>query len=303
MLELYQRIWRGTGPAQIVLIVLSLSVAALAAVPLQYQKDIINGLADGMERHDLLRLGVEFFGFLVLSAALKFVLGYRVSILCEATIRLIRTRIYLGQRDVIRPKGDEPIQQGTLATMIAAEAEEVGKFAGGAISSPVMQVGILVSVIAFIAVNQPLLGLFAMGVVLPQALIVMMLQKHINARIAERVKALRRATNQVVAEDIKRVEQAVLQDFDAIYEARRKIFLFKQSSKFALNAITGIGTAGILILGGWLVLEGRADIGIVVAALAGLGRITQPWRELIAFYRELSAVRVKFHLLLPALPK
>ncbi len=187
--------------------------------------------------------------------------------------------------------------------MIAAEAEEVGKFAGAAIATPVMQAGILVSVVAFIAVNQPYLGLFAMGVVLPQALIVILLQKHINARIAERVKALRLATNRIVAEDIKEAEQAILSDFDTVYEARRRIYLFKQSSKFALNAINGIGTAGVLVLGGWLVLEGRADIGIVVAALMGLGRIAQPWRELIAFYRELSAVRVKFHLLLPALPR
>jgi ABC-type multidrug transport system fused ATPase/permease subunit len=303
MLELYQRIWLGTWPAQIVLVVLSLSIAALAAVPLQYHKDIINGLAGSMERHELLRLGAQFLGILVLSAAVKFVLGYRMSILCETAIRLVRTRIYLKQGNAREPGVDEPVQQGTLATMIAAEAEEVGKFVGAAVSTPVMQVGILVSVVAFIAANQPYLGLLAMGVVLPQALIVILLQKHINARIAERVTALRRATNRVVAEDIKGVEQAILSDFDAVYEARRGIYLLKQSSKFALNAINGIGIAGALVLGGWLVLEGQADIGIVVAAVAGLNRIAQPWRELIAFYRELSAVRVKFHLLLPALPR
>lgn len=302
MLELYQRIWRNTGPAQIVLVVLSLAVAALAAVPLQYQKDIVNGLADGMERQELLWLGAQFLGFLVLSAAIKFVLGYRMSIVCESATRLIRTRIYLKQGNAAGPGADEPIQQGTLATMISAEAEEVGKFAGASISTPVMQIGILVSVIAFIAVNQPYLGLLAIGVVLPQMFIVIFLQKHINARIGQRVTALRRATNRIVAEDIKEAEQAVLSDFDEVYEARRRIFLFKQSSKFALNAINGIGTAGVLILGGWLVLDGRSDIGIVVAAMAGLSRIAQPWRELIAFYRELSAVRVKFHLLLPALP-
>jgi ABC-type bacteriocin/lantibiotic exporter with double-glycine peptidase domain len=56
------------------------------------------------------------------------------------------------------------------------------------------------------------------------------------------------------------------------------------------------------MLGGWQILSGQTDIGIVVAALIGLGRISQPWRELIAFYRELNAVLVKFQLLLPALP-
>ena len=74
---------------------------------------------------------------------------------------------------------------------------------------------------------------------MPQALIVIYLQKHINARIAERVKALHLATNRIVAEDIKEAEQGILSDFDTVYEARRRIYLFKQSSKFALNAING----------------------------------------------------------------
>ena len=63
-----------------------------------------------------------------------------------------------------------------------------------------------------------------------------------------------------------------------------------------------MGTAGILVLGGWLVLKGKTDIGTVVAALTGLARISQPWRDLITFYRNLSAVRVKYDLLIAALP-
>jgi hypothetical protein len=51
-----------------------------------------------------------------------------------------------------------------------------------------------------------------------------------------------------------------------------------------------------------LAIEGRTDVGSVVAALSGLVRISQPWRELIAFYRDLSAVRVKYDLLRAAQP-
>ncbi len=123
MLEIYRIIWRATGLAQIVLVVLSLSVAALAVVPLQYQKDIITGLAGDMEQSELMWLGAQFLGFLVLSAALKFVLGYRMSILGESAIRMIRNRIYLQQSNAADPDVDEPVQPGTLATMIAAEAE------------------------------------------------------------------------------------------------------------------------------------------------------------------------------------
>ena len=53
----------------------------------------------------------------------------------------------------------------------------------------------------------------------------------------------------------------------------------------------------VLMLGGYLVLQGRTDVGTVVAATMGLSRIQGPTAFLIAFYRQVSANRVKFDLL------
>jgi ABC-type bacteriocin/lantibiotic exporter with double-glycine peptidase domain len=53
----------------------------------------------------------------------------------------------------------------------------------------------------------------------------------------------------------------------------------------------------VLVIGGWLVLEGESDVGIVVAATVGLTRIEQPWRLLAAFYRNLNAIKVQFELM------
>ena len=59
----------------------------------------------------------------------------------------------------------------------------------------------------------------------------------------------------------------------------------------------GAGTIFIFMLGGLLVLEGRTDVGTVVAATLGLSRLQGPTGFLISFYREVSANRVKFELL------
>ena len=181
--------------------------------------------------------------------------------------------------------------------MVAAEAEEIGRFAGGAVAHPLLQFGTLLSVVAFIAATQPYLGLFLVGVIVPQAVLVLMLQQTVNRRIGERVKILRRVTGAITSADLEQVRQSIQDDFDRIYEARRQIFRLKLSMKFALNAITGLGTVGILLIGGVLFLDGRTDLGTVVASLSALVRISDPWRELITFYRELSAVRVKFEIL------
>jgi len=301
-MDLFKTIWRVTGRQQIVLIVLSLVVAGLAAVPLDYQKEIINGLSGGLTAGALLRLGAELMGVIFLSLALKWALGYQASIVGESVIKRIRSRIYTDYSNA-STDGAAGMKAGTLVTMLSAEAEDMGKFVGSAFSEPFLQLGTLIGVIGYIGATQPRLGALALLIILPQAIIVLATQRHINARVSERVIVLRRATNQITQAQSRQIEQAVLDDFDAIYETRRKIFIWKLSTKFALSGINGAGTVGILMLGGWLVIEGRSDVGTVVAATVGLGRLQQPWSQLIAYYRNVSAIRVKFELLREALDR
>jgi ABC-type multidrug transport system fused ATPase/permease subunit len=296
MAELYRVTIALTWRRQIVLVLLSLAVAALAPVPLIYQREIINGLdmaGAGFDTDMLLALGAQLAAVILLSLALKWLLGQLSGTLGEGLIRTIRARL---TRDYAGRRGAE-VERGTVVTAMSAEAEALGKFAGNALAEPLLQLGTLVSVIGFIAATQPRLGLLALAIVVPQALIVLFLQGRINRLVGERVRLLRRATDAVARAEAGAVERSILDDFDAIYATRRRIFVFKLSTKFLLSAINGAGMVGVLMLGGWLVIEGRSDVGTVVAALTGLARIGQPWRQMIAFYRSASAVQVKYGLL------
>ncbi len=295
MVELYRRLWLATGKEQIILIVLSLLVAAIAAVPLQLQKDIINGLTQKMGAEKLFLLCGAYFAVLLINAGLKFLLNYRSSVLGESVIRRIRALLYREEHSEQQTGFD----RSTLITKIADEANAVGKFAGEAIASPLLQVGTLISVVGFVAVTQPRLGLLIFLLILPQAFLVLYTQRFINTRVSERVKTLRQATKEISASDVGQIEQSVLDDFDSIFEKQREIFKIKLSVKFLLNALNAVGTVGILRLGGLLFIDGRTDIGTIVASLSAFQRINEPWRTLIAFYRQLSAVTVRFTLLLP----
>ena len=297
LLDLYRAIWRVTGRQQLLLIGLSLAVAALAAAPLKFQQLVINSLVDGGDITRVAWLCAGFLGVTLLSAVLKFVLNLRLSVLGERVVLLLRERLYANYvSDVAAGATDAP-KRGTLVTMLSAEAESVGAFAGSAIASPLMAVGTLISVIAFILASQPWLGVLALGVIVPQAGIVVAIQSRINQRVRKRVQALRDASDRISESDLARVEDEVLGDFCDVFETRRRIFLLKLSSKFALGAISGAGVVGILFLGGWLVLNGRSDVGTVVASLTGLTRIERPWRELVSFFRNASTVRVKYAML------
>lgn len=295
MFQLYSAIWRVSGRRQVVLILLSAAIAALAAVPLEFQKRIVNLLTKGdIDARNLVLLGAGMLAAILLSLGLKWLMGYRSGLLGEDLIRLIRNRLVAGAEDPDNGK----VQTGTLATAVSAEAEEVGKFAGSAFSQPVVQIGTLFSVIGFIASTQPRLGLIALAMILPQIVLVLLSQRQVNALVAERVHVLRRATNGITASDIRDTADSVIRDFDTIYDTRRRMFIWKLSTKFLLSAINGAGTVAVLTLGGWLVLQGETDVGTVVAATAGLGRIQGPTTFLIAFYRQVSASRVKYDLLL-----
>ncbi len=294
MLALYRAVWRVSGRQQLRLIGLSVLVAALAAAPLKFQQLVVNSLVQHGDVHRLTWLCAGFLAVVLLSAALKFLLNLNLSVVGERVIRLIRERLYANHVGAALSSATEAPKRGTLVTMLSAEAEVVGSFAGAAIASPLMQLGTLVSVIAFILASQPWLGVLALGVVAPQAVIVLAIQSRINRRVRERVQLLRNASDRISESDLARVEEEVLAEFRDIFETRRRIFLLKLSSKFALSAISVAGTVGILFLGGWLVLNGRSDVGTVVASVTGLTRIEGPWRELVSFFRSASTVQVKY---------
>lgn len=301
MIEVYRAIWRVTGRQQLLLIALSLAISFLAAVPLRFQQLVVNNLVYGGDRALLAWLCAGLLAAILLSAGLKFALNFRASVVGEGVVLRIRDRLYGNYVGDTVAGGKDVPKRGTLVTMLASEAESVGAFAGTAIAWPLVQIGTLLSVILFIAASQPWLGLLALGVVVPQAVIVVALQSRINRRVRERVQRLRDASDRISDSGLEQVEAEVSDDFQAIFTIRRKTFVLKLSSKFALSAISAVGIVGILFLGGLLVLDGRSDVGTVVASLSGLARIEGPWRELVSFFRQASTVRVKYAMLLPSI--
>ncbi|WP_170349188.1 ABC transporter transmembrane domain-containing protein [Ruegeria atlantica] len=297
MLKLYAAIWRASAGRQIILIVLSIAIAGLAAVPLEFQRDIVNHLtSNDISTERLLYLGAGMMSVILLSLALKWLLGYRAGTLGEDLIRMIRQRLLLRSSDL--SETGEKMRSGTMTTAISAEAEELGKFAGGAFSDPVVQIGTLISVIGYISSTQPGLGMIAFSMIVPQIVIVLVSQRKVNVFVAERVRILRSSTDRLTTEDIDAVARDIEAQFDDIYNTRRRMFLWKLSAKFLLSVINGAGTVGVLMLGGYLVLNGKTDVGTVVAATSGLGRIQGPTAFLIAFYRQVSANRIKYDLML-----
>jgi ABC-type bacteriocin/lantibiotic exporter with double-glycine peptidase domain len=295
--EFYRRLWRQTRQAQLLLIGLAIAIAVLAAVPLYFQQKLINGLAYGTSLYQVLVLGASYAAASLLTIALKLCLQYRSAILGETVVRRIRGRILTTHAHKRRAGDPTRAADGTVVSMLTAEAEYVGLFVGEAITTPLLEFGILLSVLIFITASEPLLGVFIVAVAVPQAAIVIAIQRPVNVLVKKRLKLLRTAADRTVDPAHPLSEAAILEVFDDVFHTRQRIHIRKLSSKAALNALAALGVVGILVLGGWLVLRGETDVGTVVVALTGMTRIDRPWKNLVKFYRSLSMVMVRYGLL------
>ena len=307
MREFYDYVWRSSASQQIVLIVLAVMAAVLAALPLELQRHIINALA-GHEKPE--RLAWLCGGYLIVAlgiSGLKYTVNIKSSGLGESMIQSLREEIFSSSRSPASP--DENLGEkakdrtGTVVTMISAEAEAVGKFVGDCISTPIIQAGTLLSVLSYMLYTEPLLGLVVLGIAVPQVVIVPLVQRRINVQVRERARTLRHAGDLIV-EDARdaggstgSLQGEIGKSFATIRDVRLHVFRLKFGLKFLVSALQSLGVFALLFAGGIMVLNGKTEIGIVVAFISGLDRVLDPWRELIAFLRSTSTAKVQFDLI------
>ncbi len=78
-------------------------------------------------------------------------------------------------------------------------------------------------------------------------------------------------------------------------------FKFKFGMNFLMNLSTQLQIISALLIGGWGVYQGRLEIGGVVAFISGVGKITDPWGDLVNYFRDANLSQVRYALVRDAL--
>jgi ABC-type multidrug transport system fused ATPase/permease subunit len=283
-----------SGWHQLWLLVISTLVFLASTAPLEVQRRLVNEATSGTTYRPILILALVYAGLALVEGILKLAMNmYRAWISEHAVLSLRRSvQALLDGRAPREAAGT----QGVGVSMILAEAEPIGGFVGSSVSEPLLQGGILLSVLAYMLYLQPLMALVAVAVFSPQLAMVPVVQRAINTRVRRRIRTLRRVSVAVTggAEDDP-LEQR--RRINKVLRLNLGIFRLKFSLNFSMNLLTHWGTAGILALGGWYVVIGETEIGTVVAFVSGLAKITDPWRDLVNWYREMNVTRTKYILL------
>lgn len=285
-----------SGWHQLWLLIVSTLVFLMSTAPLEVQRRIINDALRGHDYHPILMLAGLYAALALGEGLLKLVMNMYRAWISEHAVRSLRRSIdaLLNSRSTHQGEAD---QTGIGASMILAEAEPIGGFVGSSVSEPLLQAGILGSVLIYMIYLHPMMAVVAVAVFSPQLIFVPLVQRAINSRVKQRIKTLRKVSIAVTTETVDEAPQVQRRRIDRVLDLNLGIFQLKFSSTFAMNLLTHLGTAGVLALGGWYVVQGETEIGTVVAFASGLAKITDPWRDLVAWYRDMHVARAKYALL------
>lgn len=286
-------VWRMSGHHQFVVVALALTVAALTVVPLELQRRIIDDALMSADGRLFATLAVLFLATILVNTCLKFFLNLYQGWLGESAIAYCRRHL-IGLRNEVGERGEDG--NGTTVSIVTNEIEAVGGFVGDGFSAPAAQIGILLSVSIYMAVVEPVIALACVAFLGPQVVVVPLIQRKLNALIEERVGHLR-ALSDAVAEPEGHETEAYETLYEALFGNRMRYFFWKFLGKALVNLLNALAPLMVLVTGGWMVVEGETEIGVVVAFISGFARMSNPLRELIAYYRLYAQTTVKHDLI------
>ncbi len=238
-------------------------------------------------------------GVIVAQQITKYSYNYFQGRLSESVIQHLREKI-LTDIDPDAENDDE----GTVVTMLSGEVEPIGAFAGSAFALLVTEGGVLIVIFAYMLYTEFWLALVAIAVFIPQALATPIVQNLINVKAAKRVTHVRAIGDDVVSisrgeeEGSKRAKISI----QHIFNIRLTIIRLKFLLKAFLNLFDHMADLIVLGCGGYMVIIGESNIGVVVAFLSGLSHLRSPWRTLINYFRGVSNAQLRFRMLKEQLP-
>jgi ABC-type multidrug transport system fused ATPase/permease subunit len=316
---IYRFILRYSKREQVILLAMTLISFPFLYYSLDLPKRIINEAlgAKGKTEFPVTFLGIElhqleylwtlsglFLALVFINGGFKYWINVYRGRLGELMLRRLRYELYVRVLRFPIPHFRR-VSQGEIIPMVTQEVEPLGGFIGDSISLPAFQGGTLITILFFMFVQDPILGLAAIALSPVQAYIVPKLQRRVNVLGKERVRTVRVLSDRI-GESISGVQEIhannlarlMLARFSAqlgvIYAIRFEIYQRKFVIKFLNNFIAQLTPFFFYAIGGYLVIMGDLTLGALVAVLAEYKDLSAPWKELLAYYQRKEDARIKY---------
>ncbi|WP_259186761.1 ABC transporter ATP-binding protein [Rhizobium sp. BK176] len=288
-------IWKMGRGHQTLLVLLSVLLFAIGIFPLEIQRRIVNGATQGVSLNTILLLVSAYLALVLAEGGIKLVLNVYRGWIGEVAVRWLRMTV-IDAREY-NSHDLTTLAEGVEMSIVLAEAEPVGGFVGTSMSEPILQAGILLAVGSYMIYLQPLLALAVIAVFIPQAVLVPILQGLINQRVKTKITVMRHLSEEMVDHASPKSPKHQAARVQRLFSTNMSIYRLKYALNFLMNLMFQLGYAGIFALGGYYVITGKVEIGTVVAFIAGLNKVSDPWGALVDWYRDLRVTQVKYELI------
>lgn len=252
----------------------------------------------------LLALSLVFLLLVIINGLFKFYINTYKGRLGERMLR--RIRFSLVDR-VLRfpPHYFKRVKSAEIATMVKDEVEPLGGFIGDAFVQPALLGGQALTALAFIMVQNLWLGLIAAVVATIQVILIPQMRKRLIRLGRERQLTARELSGRVseIADGIGTIHLNDTSNYERadisarlgrIFKIRYDLYEWKFLVKFINNLLAQVTPFLLYLIGGYLTLQGRLDVGQLVAVLAAYKDLPGPMKELIDWDQARQDVQVKY---------
>jgi putative ABC transport system ATP-binding protein len=314
--NIFRYILRHSLRSQILILAMTVGSFPFLYVTLELPKIIINdALAGGGGSRTLLGITlsqVDYLfalcaGFLILvlvNGGFKYVINVYEGIVGERMLRRLRFELYSRVLRFPLPYFRR-ISAGEIVQMINAEVEPLGGFIAAAFALPAFQGGTLLTILIFMFMQAPVMGLAAIMLYPFQIYVIPKLQRQVNLlgktrvrqvrRLAERISETVGGVRDIRANDRTMYERArFARELGVVFNIRYQIYRKKFFIKFLNNFLAQLGPFFFYSIGGYMVIKGNLTLGALVAVIGAHKELYAPWKELLNHYQLTWDSQIKF---------
>ncbi len=289
---------------QFVLVITAIFAVFANVFPLEMQRRIINDSIN-LRKFDLLVFYCGLYLIAVIAASIsKYLINILQNIIAQRTLADMRKALYAHILTIplIFYRTTQP---GMVVGALTTELATAGDFVGMAIAVPVTNLLMLLAFAGYLFWLNPLLAAITFSIYPVVVLLVSVLQKRVNIYNRKRVDAGRKVSSKV-GESISGIHEIQAngafsienKKFASIVDHLRKIRIIWNIYRFSVKAINSLFTNFsrflVFALGGYLTINGRLELGALVAFLSAQEKLYDPWKELIQFYQAYQTASVTY---------
>jgi len=307
-------------PQQIKLLIFTFCSFPILYASLELPKIIINNaIGDSASLKTLMGISLDPIPYLlalcgallslvVINGLFKMHINTFKGIVGERLVRRLRYQL-IDRILRFQPRRFQMISQGELISTVTAETEPLAGYIGDSIALPAFQGGTMLTILLFMFMQDPILGLASVVLIPVQIALIPRLQRKINLLKKERVRTVRHLS-QRIGENVDGALEIRLHGTRAyhlaefskilgdLFRIRLDIYKKKYLMKFLNNFINQLTPLMFYSIGGVLAIRGDLTVGALVAAIAAQKDLTAPWKELLDYYQQYQDSLIKYEQIL-----